>query len=56
MKNPIKYLTKRFKLWNEWRQCSLDPEPYKIFVLLGLAHSPSFEISYMPMIYFDDIP
>lgn len=34
----------RFKLWNEWRKRSLNGPVYKLLVLLGLAHSPTFEM------------
>lgn len=34
---------KRFKQWNRWRKGNRNSVTYKICVLLGLAHSPSFD-------------
>ena len=33
----------RFKLWKDWRKCSLNSKWFQILVLFGLAHSPTFE-------------
>ena len=35
---------KRFKLWNHWRKRSLDGKMYKVLVLFGISHSPTFEM------------
>ncbi len=35
---------KHIKAWNIWRKRSLDGKMYKVLVLLGLCHSPTFEI------------
>lgn len=35
---------KRFKAWNYWRKRSLDGNMYKVLVLFGICHSPSFEM------------
>lgn len=34
----------RFKLWNKWQKRSLNGPLYKLLVLLGLVHSPTFEM------------
>lgn len=33
----------RFKLWKDWSKHSLNHPVYKFLVLLGLAHSPTFD-------------
>ena len=35
---------KRVKAWNYWRKRSLDGKMYKVLVLFGLCHAPTFEI------------
>ena len=32
------------KQWNKWRKHCLNPWYHKVFVLLGLIHSPTFYI------------
>lgn len=34
-----------FKHWNRWRKLNLNGPVYQILVLLGLAVSPTFELS-----------
>lgn len=36
---------KHFKVWNEWRKRCLNPRYYKFLVLIGVAHSPTFEFA-----------
>ena len=33
----------RFNVWKDWYKRCLDGRVYKIMVLLGLRHSPTFE-------------
>ena len=33
----------RFNVWKDWYKRCLDGRAYKIMVLLGLRHSPTFE-------------
>ena len=35
----------RFKVWKDWYKRCLDGRVYKIMVLLGLQHSPTFELN-----------
>lgn len=40
-------LLKRFKRWYEWQKNYYGFAPvHKLFVLLGVAHSPTFELYY----------
>lgn len=40
---PIETL-KRFNIWNHWRKRSLDGIIYKVLVLFGICHAPTFEM------------
>ena len=40
---------KRFILWQSWAKHCLNGWFYKLLVLLGLAHSPTFEIYFHTM-------
>ena len=35
----------RFNVWKDWYKRCLDGRVYKIMVLLGLRHSPTFELN-----------
>ena len=37
----------RFKVWKDWYKHCTKGRIYKILVLFGLAHSPSFEFRYI---------
>ena len=39
-------LRERFKIWNYWRKRTINGKFYQFCVLIGLAHSPSFEAEY----------
>ncbi len=36
----------RFKVWRKWSKKCINDRWYKILVLLGLRHSPSFTKNY----------
>ena len=40
----FKKVIKHIKAWNIWRKRSLDGKMYKVLVLFGLCHAPTFEI------------
>lgn len=44
----IKRFKNRFRRWNAWRKLTLNSRTHKICVLLGLAHSPTFEFFLLP--------
>ena len=35
-------MRRRFKRWKRWRETNLNGRIYQFFVLLGIAHSPTF--------------
>ena len=36
-------MVKNYKKWKDWQKCCINSRFYKFLVLIGLAHSPSFE-------------
>lgn len=34
----------RFRIWNEWRKSNCNHPLHKLLVLLGLRHSPTFNL------------
>lgn len=41
----MKKIIRRFRRWNEWRRRVVNCSPfYKIFVLLGITQSPTFQV------------
>ena len=36
-------MVKKYKKWKDWQKCCINSWFYKFLVLIGLAHSPSFE-------------
>lgn len=42
MFKKIKKFKKHFKKWNRWRKYNSNSWLYKLAVLLGIRHSPSF--------------
>ena len=39
-------MIKRYKKWKNWRKYNTNGRFYQFLVLIGLAHSPSFEVWY----------
>ena len=39
-------MIKRYKKWKNWRKYNINGWFYQFLVLIGLAHSPSFEVWY----------
>ena len=39
-------MIKRYKKWKNWRKYNINSRFYQFLVLIGLAHSPSFEMWY----------
>lgn len=39
-------MNKRYKKWKNWRKYNTNGRFYQFLVLIGLAHSPSFEVWY----------
>ena len=39
-------MTKRYKKWKDWRKYNINSRFYQFLVLIGLAHSPTFEMWY----------
>lgn len=39
-------MIKRYKKWKNWRKYNTNGRFYQFLVLIGLAHSPSFEAWY----------
>ena len=39
-------MIKRYKKWKNWRKYNTNSRFYQFLVLIGLAHSPSFEVWY----------
>ena len=39
-------MIKRYKKWKNWRKYNTNGRFYQFLVLIGLAHSPSFEMWY----------
>ena len=39
-------MIKRYKKWKDWQKHNINSRFYKLLVLIGLAHSPSFEVWY----------
>lgn len=39
-------MIKRYKKWKNWRKYNINGRFYQFLVLIGLAHSPSFEVWY----------
>lgn len=37
-------LINHIRMWNNWRKRSLNGPVYKVLVLFGLVHSPTFEL------------
>lgn len=37
-------LRRHFERWNKWRKVSISSFSYKLLVLFGLQHSPTFEM------------
>lgn len=40
----MRKLIDRFRKWKNWKKYSNMPRYYKLFVLLGIYHSPTFEM------------
>ena len=36
----------RIRRWNKWRKRSINSKIYKLCVLLGIIHSPTFELCF----------
>ena len=39
-------MIKRYKKWKNWRKYNTNGRFYQFLVLIGLAHSPTFEVWY----------
>ena len=39
-------MIKRYKKWKNWRKYNTNGRFYQFLVLIGLAHSPTFEVCY----------
>lgn len=39
----FKKIKDHFRLWNRWRKRNLNGSVYKLLVLFGLVHSPTFD-------------
>lgn len=39
----MRKLIARFRKWKDWKRYNNMPWHYKLFVLLGICHSPTFE-------------
>ena len=39
-------MIKRYKKWKNWRKYNINSRFYQFLVLIGVAHSPSFEVWY----------
>lgn len=37
-------MNSRYRDWKIWRKCNGNGKVYKVLVLLGLVHSPTFEV------------
>ena len=37
-------IKKRIKIWNKWRKGCCNSSWHKLSVLVGLTHSPTFEV------------
>lgn len=35
------------ELWNQWQKRNMNSSYYKLLVLLGIVHSPTFEMYYI---------
>lgn len=46
----------RFQLWKDWYKHSLNHPVYKFLVLIGLAHSPTFQIHSATIEKFEQYP
>lgn len=40
------HIIKRYKKWKNWKKYNTNGRFYQFLVLIGLAHSPTFEVLY----------
>ena len=47
----------RFRQWRRWKKYNLNGKLYQLLVLIGVIHSPTFEVqkeTYMLSVWFDE--